>query len=50
MPELRLEEVEEKVMATKAWKSPGEDGLTCSDREPDFGPHCVHVWCPFLSI
>ncbi|KAI7758835.1 hypothetical protein LZL87_013818 [Fusarium oxysporum] len=27
MPELTLEEVEEKVMAAKAWKAPGEDGL-----------------------
>jgi hypothetical protein len=27
MPDLTLEEVEEKVMAAKAWKAPGEDGL-----------------------
>jgi hypothetical protein len=27
MSELTLEEVEEKVMAAKAWKAPGEDGL-----------------------
>jgi hypothetical protein len=27
MPELTLEEVEEKAMAAKAWKAPGEDGL-----------------------
>ncbi|KAF4334758.1 endonuclease exonuclease phosphatase [Fusarium beomiforme] len=27
MPEVTLEEVEEKVMAAKAWKAPGEDGL-----------------------
>lgn len=27
MPELTLEDVEEKVMAAKAWKAPGEDGL-----------------------
>ncbi|RKL11218.1 hypothetical protein BFJ70_g16427 [Fusarium oxysporum] len=27
MPELTLEEVKEKVMAAKAWKAPGKDGL-----------------------
>jgi hypothetical protein len=27
MPEFTLEEVEEKVMAAKTWKTPGEDGL-----------------------
>jgi hypothetical protein len=27
MPELTLEEVEEKVMAAKAWKAPGENRL-----------------------
>lgn len=27
MPDLMLEEVEEKVIAAKAWKVPGEDGL-----------------------
>jgi hypothetical protein len=27
MPELTLEEVKEKVMAAKAWKAPGDDGL-----------------------
>lgn len=27
MPDLTLEEIEEKVMAAKPWKAPGEDGL-----------------------
>ncbi|KJK85253.1 hypothetical protein H633G_10910, partial [Metarhizium anisopliae BRIP 53284] len=27
MPELTLEEIEEKIMAAKPWKAPGEDGL-----------------------
>ncbi len=27
MPDLTLQEIEEKVMATKPWKAPGEDGL-----------------------
>ncbi|KID81146.1 hypothetical protein MGU_11475 [Metarhizium guizhouense ARSEF 977] len=27
MPDLTMEEVEQKVMAAKPWKAPGEDGL-----------------------
>ncbi|KJK73702.1 hypothetical protein H634G_11031, partial [Metarhizium anisopliae BRIP 53293] len=27
MPDLTLEEIEEKIMAAKPWKAPGEDGL-----------------------
>ncbi|KAF5226955.1 hypothetical protein FANTH_14924 [Fusarium anthophilum] len=29
MPNLTMEEVEEKVMEAKAWKAPGQDGSSC---------------------
>lgn len=27
MPDITLEEIEKKIVAAKAWKAPGEDGL-----------------------
>ncbi|KAG6996291.1 RNA-directed DNA polymerase from mobile element jockey [Fusarium oxysporum f. sp. conglutinans] len=47
MPELTLEEVEEKVMAAKAWKAPGEDGLPAMVWEqlwPGVGDQVLHLF------
>ncbi|OBS15371.1 hypothetical protein FPOA_13812 [Fusarium poae] len=47
MPELTPEEVEEKVMAAKAWKAPGEDGLPAIVRKqlwPVVGGRVLHLF------
>ncbi|KJZ69719.1 hypothetical protein HIM_10888 [Hirsutella minnesotensis 3608] len=49
MPDLTLQEIEEKVMAAKPWKAPGEDGLPAIVWKKLWHVVKVRVWTLFDS-